>query len=227
MLLSSFDDSWWNSRLFTSFLSIKFRSIVDVGVHVNYYFCAADLNGVLYYDKWQPTNLFVWLTHTKTKYSTDDYSKRFTVNGLEIDLTELETFEKHLTDKRKSKPNVSINSSPDELDIYLDRLAIDINARDTANNANDASFVPMPSTSMQHDDTVAAESSMADDIVANEPMVTSLVALTMPKTSLPLLLYGLMSILVYINSVYYSKRHSDHHWITTFSDPFSFSISIF
>lgn len=154
----------------------------------------------------------------KIKFSTDDYSKPFTVNGLEIDLAELEMFEKQLADKRKTKPNVSANvdqssNSPDELDIYLDRLAIDISARDNATNVNDASAAPMPSTSStQPDDTVVTrytvvangenDKSLINGIGSTTPLAT----LTVPQTSLPLLLYGLMSILVFINSVCYSKR---------------------
>lgn len=137
------------------------------------------------------------------------------MNGLEIDLAELELFEKQLADKRKSKPNVSANvnessNSPDELDMYLDRLAINISARDNANYVNDASDVPMPSTSsMQHNDTVGNQCLVANEnrsTVNGIDSTTSLASLVVPKTSLPLLLYGLMSILVFINSVCYSKR---------------------
>lgn len=148
------------------------------------------------------------------------------MNGLEIDLAELEMFEKQLADKRKSKPNVSANvvqstNSPDELDMYLDRLAIDISARDNAKHVNDASTAPMPSTSsMQHNDGVATQCSVADEMVAKNNSNKSTVdgidsttplaslAKTMPKTSLPLLLYGFLSILVFINSVCYSKRRT-------------------
>lgn len=141
------------------------------------------------------------------------------MNGLEIDLAELEIFEKQLADKRKTKPNVSANvdqssNSPDELDQYLDRLAIDIKARDNVTeNKNDASAAPMPSTSAssaQHDDTIDSRcSSVANNNTAAVNGIGSMtpsVPLAVPQTSLPLLLYGLMSILVFINSVCYSKR---------------------
>lgn len=140
------------------------------------------------------------------------------MNGLEIDLAELELFEKRLADKRKSVPNASAvanetSNSPDEIDMYLDRLAIDINARNDAKHVNDASSAAsMPSTSSaQHDDTtVATQCSMvatSDKCPVNGiDSTTPLAALTVPQTSLPLLLYGLMSILVFINSVCYSKR---------------------
>lgn len=139
------------------------------------------------------------------------------MNGLEIDLAELEMFEKQLVDKRKSKPHVSANidqssHSPDELDMYLDRLAIDINARDNAtNDVNDVSIAPMPSTSsMQHDDNIATRCTVAT--VNGIDSTTPLASLIVPETSLPSLMYGLMSILVLINSVCYSKRdaHADN-----------------
>lgn len=138
------------------------------------------------------------------------------MNGLEIDLAELEMFEKRLADKRKSKPNVlanvnESNNSPDELDMYLDRLAIDISARDNANYVSDASDVPMPSTSASHthNDTVGNQCLVANEnksTVNGIDSTTPLASQVVPKTSLPLLLYGLMSILVFINSVCYSKR---------------------
>lgn len=141
------------------------------------------------------------------------------MNGLEIDLDELEMFEKQLADKRKSMQNVStnvvdqMNNSPDELDMYLDRLAIDISARDNAKNLNDVlAVVPVPSTSsIKHDDTVAAQNSMVNNNTCRANGIVSTIptaSLAVPKTSLPLLLFGLMSILVYINSVCYSKSDS-------------------
>lgn len=58
----------------------------------------------------------------------------FSVNGLEIDLKELELFEKRVKEKRAKNPQVTEktdeNSEPDDLDEYLQKLTLENNIRD-------------------------------------------------------------------------------------------------
>lgn len=56
------------------------------------------------------------------------------MNGLEIDLKELELFEKRVKEKRAKNPQVTEktdeNSEPDDLDEYLQKLTLENNIRD-------------------------------------------------------------------------------------------------
>lgn len=137
---------------------------------------------------------------------------------MEIDLAELEWFEKQLADKRKiNNDNRDHESNIDELDDYLDRLAIDIKTRENAkvNNA--------PSTSAQLIDQNTSLSSVdGSNTNLNTQQSSSSVynsssnqAISyrdnqLQKTSLPLLLYGLIGILFFINSVHCKEIPQTH-----------------
>lgn len=58
----------------------------------------------------------------------------FSVNGLEIDLKELELFEKRINEKRAKNPQLKEktdeNSEPDDLDEYLQKMTLENNIRD-------------------------------------------------------------------------------------------------
>lgn len=145
------------------------------------------------------------------------------MNGLEIDLAELETFEKQLADKRKTQPSTSntqsSNNCPDELDLYLDRLAIDINARNDndQNHAHSASVSTSSASTVRIDDDNGTSIVTHSDSQSTVDMETSSFdqnKIVVPQASLASLLLGLMSILVFINSVCFDPARSSkkrHH----------------
>lgn len=76
-------------------------------------------------------NLFSLRKQIKTILTDNDV---FSVNGLEIDLKELELFEKRINEKRAKNPQVTEktdeNSEPDDLDEYLQKMTLENNIRD-------------------------------------------------------------------------------------------------
>lgn len=123
---------------------------------------------------------------------------------MEIDFTELETFEKQLNEKRKTNNvvNSTKTSKPmteqtiDELDEYLDRLTldkIDVNkacgsgTMSTCKNDGNESSTMMPSQYLC--DTVADN---------NTSGIINKISNSLP---FPMLLLGFLSILAFVNSV--------------------------
>lgn len=149
-----------------------------------------------------------------------DISKPFFVNGMEIDLGELEQFEKRLADKRQkqlqqppqqptchgssvSAASTSRDAVADDLDEYLDRLVIDIKARETAaakHDEPDCDNTRSCSNRMVNTecDSVANGSSSGND--------NSMLASSTTTTSLPLLLFSFFSILIFIQSVISNRK---------------------
>lgn len=112
----------------------------------------------------------------------------FSINGIEIDLKELEIYEKRLAEKRQKHPiNESVtndNNEMDDLDDYLNKLNIAAassqEAKDNVpNNQQSDIGLVRNDTSIQKDDTEKNR-----------------------QTSFPLLLYGFMSILFALSTVY-------------------------
>lgn len=121
---------------------------------------------------------------------------------MEIDLGELEQFEKRLAEKRQQtvppgQTGASCSTGShevDELDEYLDRLAIDIQSRETK---------IVDSASKNRMQSISLDSRNCDnnvDAVAI-PVASPTLAPSVAKTSLPLLMFSFISILLYINSV--------------------------
>lgn len=123
---------------------------------------------------------------------------------MEIDLGELEQFEQQLAKKRnnaevmgstthRSKPDTAV----DDLDEYLDRLAIDIKNKD-ANHVNRVSCDKsnqIVTNLTSNDDTNSVKMMRA------EPSTQSAIPNPIVHTSLPLLLFGFFSILFFIDTV--------------------------
>lgn len=105
----------------------------------------------------------------------------FSINGIEIDLKELEIYEKRLAEKRQKHPVIQSvpndNTELDDLDDYLDK----INSGASSSNVT------------------------GDDISNNEQRVVGLPSNDTERNnelSLPLLLYGVMSILFALSTAY-------------------------
>lgn len=147
---------------------------------------------------------------------------------MEIDLGELEQFEKRLAEKRRlkqlqpqqqlaesattSQPTASTsadaNGSIDDLDAYLDRLAIDIKAREHATAAkhtepdcdnDNNSSKKMAKTECHTALATASSSGGSGDDAALTPQASA-------KTSLPLLLFSLFSVIIFIQSVISNRK---------------------
>lgn len=169
---------------------------------------------------------------------------------MEIDLTELESYEKQLAERRSLRQqqqqqpcsaqqtddsSVATMPSPapaitttattssqnvDEIDAFLDRLALDLQAKDQRTNdarhgVNSTNHInhqqhqrdnALPSGSMQYEPSLTN----TDDSSQNNDCDTSTAAATAPQlnlnqtsktTSLPLLIYAFLSILAYVNTI--------------------------
>lgn len=136
---------------------------------------------------------------------------------MEIDLTELELYEKQLNEKRKQR--AKLNETPantandvdtttvDEIDEYLDQLALELRAKNdetvsTSQHKNDSikkSDLPTGSKSC----SVPNQSSHIDTEknVANDASNKNTDTQISSQTSFPLLLFGFLSILAFVNSV--------------------------
>lgn len=143
-----------------------------------------------------------------------DYSKPFCINGMEIDLTELEIYEKQLAEKRRTQMDASTVASTtanvkktdqtvDEIDAYLDQLALDLKTKDqqtTPHTDNKQTHNDTPNTLENgiNPCTVAKQcSSQTNDNIASN----STAAQFSSQTSFPLLLFGFLTILAFVNSV--------------------------
>lgn len=130
---------------------------------------------------------------------------------MEIDLTELEMYEKQLAEKRRTKQMALSTSESDktertidEIDEYLDRLALDLKTKDE----------PTSTDPQRTDKSLDSHSTGSNDLIANQcdcihttdSHVTAdtshkTVKNVSPKTSLPLLLFGFFCIIAFVNSV--------------------------
>ncbi|XP_055316209.1 acidic leucine-rich nuclear phosphoprotein 32 family member A [Sitodiplosis mosellana] len=167
----------------------------------------------------------------------EDYSKPFCINGMEIDLTELELYEKKLAEKRRlAAMNASSTAAADddkhttavadnktdertidEIDEYLDRLALDLKTKDqtTSSSTNNQQQQQQqrlndfhnPSGSQNHSMPNQCQSSRSTDNHndATNTMTTTTAQIPTQTTSFPLLLFGLLTILAFVNSVRFTK----------------------
>lgn len=130
---------------------------------------------------------------------------------MEIDLGELEEFEKRLNEKRQqtmASATTSVRPSiddVDELDEYLDRLALDIQTRDTKSNQTDKdcdkndTSLTTPVIGVPHNESNRIK-------IMQTESSTSTDANRIAQTSLPLMLFGIFSILLFINTVVTNQR---------------------
>lgn len=129
---------------------------------------------------------------------------------MEIDLTELEMFEKQLAEKRRTKQmalstseSLMTERSIDEIDEYLDRLALDLKAKGES----------ISSDPQRTDKSLDTHTTGSNDLVENQcdcmHSTDSHVAANTShktvenvssKTSLPLLLFGFFCIIAFVNS---------------------------
>lgn len=121
----------------------------------------------------------------KTNHLTDN--DVFSVNGLEIDLKELELFEKRISEKRAKNPltkkqtESDENSEPDDLDEYLQKLTLENSIRDENNVVEQ----------QQHQPTTS-----------NSPVVV----VAGSDQTMPLLIYTFCGILFLLNYLQHSRR---------------------
>lgn len=163
---------------------------------------------------------------TKNQSHFPDFSKPFCINGLEIDLNELELYEKQLADKRKSKTDASTASTSaslaanqpsvddekvDDLDEYLDRLAIEIKSRDNSEQFDRAISEPTQTATANSTETVQqnqiVQTSHNDEKRKTAESATNSIGDQTSQefsqnTSFALLLLGFLSILAFVNRVH-------------------------
>lgn len=140
---------------------------------------------------------------------------------MEIDLNELERYEKQLAERRRTKQTTSSSQSCstaktaeveqsqskvdeiDEIDAYLDQLAIDLKTKDERNKTmSDAttdtqpicrSQLAQPSGSQNQSEPHQSTNHMTETYTMNGQII--------PKPSFALLLLGFLSVLAYVNTV--------------------------
>lgn len=129
-----------------------------------------------------------------------DFTRPFSINGLEFDLAELELYENRSKSKTIPPSHQASDDCVDDLDEYLEHMALhtaDIHNDDcTRTNAT-----PMPSTSAAcngDNSDIACHSTNAIDSTA----VENVVEFGFDKTTFPLLLFGFLGILAFVNSVH-------------------------
>lgn len=130
----------------------------------------------------------------------------FSINGIEIDLKELEIYEKRLAEKRRQLHPITAASQSsvthanteefDDLDDYLDKL-------------NTAAASASASSAQGTTDTVSNNEQQPHDVGVN-CSDTEIVNHQMP---LPLLLYGVMSIMFVLSTV--ARQNNLWVWIKT------------
>lgn len=152
-----------------------------------------------------------------------DYSKPFCINGMEIDLNELEIYEKQLAEKRRTQMDASTVASTtanventdqtvDEIDAYLEQLALDLKTKDqqttphtdnkqthndTPNTPNTSNTPNTPENGINPCTVAKQCSSQTNDNIASN----STAAQFSSQTSFPLLLFSFLTILAFVNSV--------------------------
>lgn len=146
----------------------------------------------------------------------------FCINGMEIDLKELDVFEQRLKLKRQLKiendknkrcdrSNDGVHSRPvdsseiDEIDEYLTQLAIEIKARPNASATSETCSI--------HSDSKVNSSPLAandGDCIADASVKEVSVLASSPQPSQPLpypvLMYWLMSIIFFVNTVKHTVK---------------------
>lgn len=138
---------------------------------------------------------------------------------MEIDLGELELYEQKLCEKRQNSDQqntasaerssqhneLSKNDQIDELDEYLDRLTIEIKQREQKDSAAMHTTPSAAITSVTKSNPGSMNSSQLNCNNSNKRTddgQTKCIDLKSPQTSLPMLLYTLMGLLVFVNSVH-------------------------
>ncbi len=123
----------------------------------------------------------------------------FSINGIEIDLNELEIYEKRLAEKRQKHPisseSIANNDSTelDDLDDYLDKLNIAASSSGGGIGPNEAK----DSTVSNDDDD--AEQQHDVGVECNESELNH-------QMPFPLLLYGFMSIIFALSTAYRQSK---------------------
>lgn len=150
-----------------------------------------------------------------------DFTKPFSINGLEFDLAELEQYENRLT-STSTAPHGRPTDSVDDLDEYLERMALSgaAHVERTENTATESKATEaQPSTSAArnaHDpieckaSTHTAKPSDANIGLANDA--------NLARTSFPLLLFGLLSILAFVNSVQCKRKQFQNILCSSMTD---------
>lgn len=114
----------------------------------------------------------------------------FSINGLEFDLDEFDLYEQRLNAKRLLQPKKREQSldEADDLDEYLNKLVIDGKASkfiDSPGNACSASIASVSNPSFSKETEQSASTSI----------------LPTPSVPFPVLLYWMVGLLVFVNSV--------------------------
>lgn len=148
----------------------------------------------------------------------------FCINGMEIDLTELNEFEAKLKAKRKlateneksnEANNIATSSSTadlggkqnddaiDELDEYLNQLAIDIQLRDNSQTKVAAATASIDTKPLLTVDAAVDEPTAAVQAVDQGVVAIPAAAAGQPKSTVPfgVLLYWFMGIVFFVNTV--------------------------
>lgn len=136
---------------------------------------------------------------------------------MEIDLNELDLYEKQLAEKRHTKSNTSASTSTaetahversvDEIDAYLDQLALELKAKDEHRSTPTANTRPnnhlcnasSSSGSQTHTTTYRNSSHTAEKCTGQD--ASDSMTEQIPKTSFALLLLSFLSILAYVNTL--------------------------
>lgn len=126
----------------------------------------------------------------------------FSINGIEIDLKELEIYEKRLAEKRRMHPiSESVTNDQtemDDLDDYLNKLNIAAtSSHETKDNVSNSEI------------TAATSSQQTNDNVSNSERDVGLNCNDTERNhqiSFPLLLYGVMSILFALSTAYKKSK---------------------
>lgn len=171
-----------------------------------------------------------------------DYSKPFSINGMEIDLHELEIYEKKLAERRRAKSNdlTAVETTTtvkqterkiDEIDEYLERLVLDLRVKDDARSTTIDQPIVHPenaiSTGSNRSVSNQCKSNQTTDntVAANVDSSSNATQIS-SKTSFPLLLYGLLSIFAFVNSVCcknaFEPNYQNHRYELTIKPTFFF-----
>lgn len=133
---------------------------------------------------------------------------------MEIDLHELEIYEKQLAEKRRTKRNSSPAASTanvehktdqtvDEIDAYLEQLALDLKTKDehTDHKPSDSNNSPNTLQNSNTQPKQCSSPSIDSKIMEADNSSSTTAAQISSQTSFPLLLFAFFSILAFVNSV--------------------------
>lgn len=150
------------------------------------------------------------MNKTNGNVSTD-FTRPFSINGLEFDLAELDQYENRLKSKRIATRRQATDDGVDDLDDYLERLALNsVTQNDDCERIN---ATPMPSTSAANNEDnhgIACHSTMTNTTDSSDVGNVECGGgdgdgggdESFDKTTFPLLLFGFLSILAFVNSVH-------------------------